>query len=145
MAVHYRLNIRPDFVNLAMDETLVKTAAAICVNRIAVEVVFDDVFRRHQGRCDRPRHQITIRRRRMAQRNMAKGIDYALRRQYAAGCSEICDERGGNWAAGFIRHGADDTILCLCNSVPDAFGVIGDKVCPRITPKASGTELSHTC
>src|SRR5437879_3986474 len=104
MAMHNGLNIGPRLVNLAMDKTLQKTGAAIRADSIAVEVVLDDVVGCDQRRRDRARHQITVGCSGMAHRNVAEAIDNPVRRKYAARRSEIRNERGGDRAAGFIRH-----------------------------------------
>ena len=104
MAVHDGLNIGPRLVDLAVNEALEKTAAAICVDWVAFQIVLEDVAGGHQRRRKRSRHQVMAGRRRMAQRDVTEGIDNALRREDAARRCEICDERGGGFAAGFIRH-----------------------------------------
>src|SRR5262245_529948 len=102
MAMHDRLNVGPRLVNFAMDKTFEKTGPATCVDRITVQVVFHDVVGRDQRRRDRARHQITAGDLGMAQRNVTKGVDHAVRRKYAAGRGDIRDDRSDDWTAGSV-------------------------------------------
>src|SRR5262245_5021281 len=104
MAMHDGLNVRSRLVDLSVDKALDETGTAIRVDRIAVQIVLDDVIGRNQRRRDRARHQITVGRRGMPQRDVPEAIDDSLRREYAAGRGEICNEIGKEWAPGFIRH-----------------------------------------
>src|SRR4030095_16789927 len=105
MAVDDGLNVRSCLVDLAVDKALDETGAAIRVDRIAVQIVLDDVIGHNQRRRDRARHQITVGCRRMPQRDVPEAIDDSLHREYAASRGKIRDEIGSEWAAGFIRHG----------------------------------------
>src|SRR5262247_3000647 len=104
MAMHDGLNVRSRRIDLAVDKALDETGTAIRIDRIAVQIVLDDVIGRNQRRRDRARHQVTVGRRGMPQRDVTEAIDDSLRREYAAGRGEIRDEIGREWAAGFIRH-----------------------------------------
>src|SRR5258706_4607475 len=104
MAVDYRMNIGARLINLAVNEALEKTRAAVRVDCIAVEIVLDDVGGRHQRGRYRARHQIAVRRTGMAQRDVAKTVDHALRGEYAARRGEVRDEFGRDRAGGVVRH-----------------------------------------
>src|SRR5262249_15954255 len=104
MAMHDGLNIRSRLVDLAVDKALDETATAIRVDRMAVQIVLDDVIGRNQRGRDRARHQVTVGRRGMSQRDVTEAIDDSVRREYAAGRGGIRDEIGRERADGFIRH-----------------------------------------
>src|SRR6266850_1136174 len=119
MAMHDGLSIGPRLVDLAMDKPLDKTGAPIRVHGIAVQIVLDDVVGRHQSRRERSRHQISVGRCGMPQRDVTEAIDDALRREYAAGRGEIRNKIGGDRAAGFIRHDFLEDFTCADADNPE--------------------------
>src|SRR6266513_1446704 len=99
MAVHDGMNIGPRLVDLAVDESLEETRAAVGVAGIAVQVVLDDVIGRYQGGGDRARHQVTLGRLGMAHRDVVEGVADALGDEDAARRGEVRDLLGGDRAA----------------------------------------------
>src|SRR5262245_49803034 len=89
MAMHNRLNIGSRPVDFAVDETLEKTSSAVCVECIAVEIIFENVVRSNQRRRERARHEVPVRRRRLAHRHVTERVDDTLCREDSAGCCEI--------------------------------------------------------
>src|SRR5882672_4347898 len=96
MAVHDGHYIGPGLVDLAVDEALEEARPAAGVGWIAVEIVFDDVLGRHQGGCDRARHQVAAGGRRMPNRHVTEAVDDPLGGKDAAGGGQVGDQIGGH-------------------------------------------------
>src|SRR5438034_11628984 len=102
MAVHDGSNIRSRLVDLAMNETFEKTPTAIRIEGVAVQIVIENVVGCDQCRRERARHEITLRRRRIAKRHVAERVHNALYGQDAAGGGEIRDEGSSNRGVHFF-------------------------------------------
>ena len=93
MAVHDRHYIGPRAVDLAVDEALEHRLASrfanIGVERIAVQVVLDQVLFVHQFRSDGARQVVALRVARRAQADVAVGIDDAVRGEDAVSRDEV--------------------------------------------------------
>src|SRR5262245_16146130 len=93
MAVDHRLHVRPQLVDLAVDEAFDHAAAVFRFDRIGVKVVFHDVARGDQKRRERPGHQIAIWIAWMTDADVSVGIEYALLGKDTVGHDKVLDER----------------------------------------------------
>ena len=96
MVVAHRHHLRPGLINLAMDNPLGILRRVAGADPLGVEVVFDEILRRHQFGRARPRQEIAARIIRMAHADMAEGVDHAFmgdnligERQFGAGFGEL--------------------------------------------------------
>ena len=112
MAMHHRHHIRTRLVDLAMDEAFEIDGAAIGGQRMAVDVEFDDVVRRHQGGRHVAGQQIALGIGVAAHAHMAERVHHALAEQDAVGDRQLLDQRsaGARAAARPIRHGMGETM-----------------------------------
>ena len=95
MGVDHCMHVRPDFVDLAVNETLESQPAATLIEGAGVQVELHDVLRGHQGWRKRARHQVTVRIRRMPDAHMPGLVEHSLLGQDAIGRDEVFDE---NWS-----------------------------------------------
>jgi len=94
MAVDDRLDIGPNLVNLAVDETLQIRGATARIDRLIVQVVFDDVLRGHQGRRSRAGNEVMLGVPGRPDTDMAESVNHALVGQDAIGENQIGDAFG---------------------------------------------------
>src|SRR5664280_1599344 len=85
MVVAHRHDFRPRFVDFAVDYPLGILPDAGIAQRPGIEVVFDEVLRRHQLGCARARQQIAARMVGMAHADVPEGVDDALIGDHAVG------------------------------------------------------------
>src|SRR5215469_5824535 len=78
MIVDHRFHIRPRLVDAAMDRPLDIDFAAALVDRLAVEIEFEEIVACHQLRAARAREEEAVGLGRMAHADMAIGIDHVL-------------------------------------------------------------------
>ena len=93
------IHVRPRLVDLAVDEALEEHAAAALVDGIAIEIELHDVGGGDVRRRHRARHQVAVRIGRVADADMAKGVEHALIGQNAVRRDEIVDQCGIDRAA----------------------------------------------
>jgi hypothetical protein len=62
-------------IGFAVDKMFEKQRSALSVDGFGIEVVFHDVRRSYQGRCEKARHQVTLRVVRIAHANVAEPIE----------------------------------------------------------------------
>jgi hypothetical protein len=84
------VDLGPRLVDRTVDEPLQITRPRV-VHRRAVELELDDVGARHELRAERAREQVMIRLARMADADMAVGVDHILLRQNAVGDHQVAD------------------------------------------------------
>jgi hypothetical protein len=77
-----------------MDEALQKTCASFRVDRIAIKIIFHDVFGLDERGGEQARHQKSLRILGMARADVTESIKHALRGQDVVGDHEISDQRG---------------------------------------------------
>src|SRR6266699_2168994 len=100
MRVDHRLHVGPGLVDLGMNETLQVAGAAARIDGIAVEIVFQDVGRRDQGRGERARHQEPVGIGRMANADVTEPVEHALTRKHVVGDHEVVQQRRFDRSAG---------------------------------------------
>jgi hypothetical protein len=91
--MYHRLHVRPQLVDFAVDEPFDHAAAAPRINRIGVKVVFHDVTRGYQNRCERPGHQIAVWITWMTDAHVSVSIEHALLGKDTVGRNKVLDER----------------------------------------------------
>ena len=91
MTVDDGMNIVPRLVDLTVYEALEGEGISALSDRIAVQIEFQDVTRRHEPRGPGACHQEAIRIGRMPDAHVSRFVEYALARQDAVGGDEIRD------------------------------------------------------
>ena len=92
MVVHDRHDIRPRFVERAVDEPLEVRRAAARIDRRAIERELHDVIRLDAIGCTRAREKIALRIVRIAHADVSEGIDHALAREDAVCRDKFFDQ-----------------------------------------------------
>ncbi len=92
MIVNDGHHVGPRLVDLAVDESL-PVAGSRVADGLAVEIVFDDVGRRHQARREGARKKIMIGIRGIAQADVAVAVQDAFRRQDVIGGHQVVNQR----------------------------------------------------
>jgi hypothetical protein len=97
MVVHHRHDIGPRAIDLAVDEALADRGHArfysLAVERLAVEVVLEDVFHLHGLGRDGAGEEETLRILRRAQADVAVGVDHAVLGEDAVGGDQVFEQR----------------------------------------------------
>ena len=94
VAVHDRDHVRPRPIHFAVDEALEIDGAAAGVERVAVEIVFDDVGRGDEAGRHVARQEKAVRVLVVADADMAERVEHALLEQDAVGDRQVLDQVG---------------------------------------------------
>src|SRR5271170_440249 len=92
VAVHDRLNLRVDPIDLAVDETFEIGGAAPRIDRVAVEIEFHDITSGDQRWRHASRQQEAARVLVVPGTDMAKAVEYTLTCEDAIGGDEVLDQ-----------------------------------------------------
>ena len=92
--VAHGVHVRPRLKDLAVDHALRIRPFLRRYDRIGVEIVFEDVVRLDQSRRARARKELSIRIVRVAQADMAEGIEDAFVRHDAVSGGEVAAKIG---------------------------------------------------
>jgi hypothetical protein len=86
-------DVGPRLIGFAVDKMFEKQRSAFSVDGFGIEVVFHDVRRSYQGRCEKARHQVTLRVVRIAHANVAEPIEDTFIGKNRVSRYEIFDNR----------------------------------------------------
>src|SRR5262245_38874341 len=123
MGVHDGRNIRPSLIDRGMDEALPIEHAPFGCHRLAVETKLDDVILLDESRGQRTRDEEVARIDRVANADVAVGIDDTLLGEDAVGNDEVLKE-----VAKFAHGASLPAIAALTFSI-----TIGEALAIRLT------------
>src|SRR5579864_5170556 len=89
MIVNHRMHVGPRLIDSAMDRALDIDRSAALVDRIAIEIEFDEVVDRHELGATRSREEEPVGPIRMSDADMAVSVDDVFMRQNPVGDDEV--------------------------------------------------------